>query len=295
MKLARAATAAGIPMALSTLSNTRIERLPKETGGRFWMQLYMFKDRELTRDVVRRADESGYEALVLTTDSYVYGLREWDRRHFKAPGQLTLRSKLDALSHPRWFGDVMIPHGVPRLENVVDFFPPEARDTRTATTFIPTLFVPDITWSHVEELRKAWKRKFLIKGILNADDARRAANCGCDGIVLTNHGGRHLDSVISPMEALPEIVAAVGDRLTIVIDSGFRRGSDVVKAMALGANAVMVGRAPLWGLAAGGEAGVARALHLLKEETERVLGQIGCPSFDELGPQYLRREAAPAR
>jgi (S)-mandelate dehydrogenase len=295
MKLARAATAAGIPMALSTLSNTRIERLPKETGGRFWMQLYMFKDRELTRDVVRRADESGYEALVLTTDSYVYGLREWDRRHFKAPGQLTLRSKLDALSHPRWFADVMIPHGVPRLENVVDFFPPEARDTRTATTFIPTLFVPDITWSHVEELRKAWKRKFLIKGILNADDARRAANCGCDGIILTNHGGRHLDSVISPMEALPEIVAAVGDRLTIVVDSGFRRGSDVVKAMALGANAVMVGRAPLWGLAAGGEAGVARALHLLKEETERVLGQIGCPSFHELGPQYLRREAAPAR
>lgn len=288
--LARAAAAAGIPMSLSTLSNTRLERLPKETGARCWMQLYVFKDRELTLDVVRRADESGYEALVLTTDSTVYGLREWDRRHFKAPGQLKLRSKLDALRYPRWMLDVMIPHGVPKLENVIDFFPPEARDTRMATTFIPTLFVPNITWESVAELRELWPRKLLIKGILNAEDARRAANCGCDGIILTNHGARHLDSVVSPMEVLPEVAAAVGDRLTIVIDSGFRRGSDVVKAMALGANAVMVGRAPLWGLAAGGEAGVAHALHLLQEETDRVLGQIGCSSFAELGPQFLRRE-----
>ena len=218
MMLARVATAAGIPMGLSTLSNTRLERLPKETGGRFWMQLYMFKDRALTLDVVRRADEAGYEALVLTTDSYVYGLREWDRRHFKAPGQLKLRSKIDALMHPRWMLDVMIPHGVPKLENVIDFFPPEARDTRMATTFIPTLFVPDITWEHVDQLRKLWPRKLLIKGILSVEDARRAANHGCDGVVLTNHGARHLDSVISPMEVLPEIAAAVGDRLTIVID-----------------------------------------------------------------------------
>jgi (S)-mandelate dehydrogenase len=289
MMLARAATAAGIPMGLSTLSNTRLERLPKETGGRFWMQLYMFKDRALTLDVVRRADESGYEALVLTTDSYVYGLREWDRRHFKSPGQLKLRSKIDALMHPRWMLDVMIPHGVPKLENVVDFFPPNARDTRTATTFIPTLFVPDITWEHVDQLRKLWPRKLLIKGILNVEDAKRAANHGCDGVILTNHGARHLDSVISPMEVLPDVAAAVGDRLTIVIDSGFKRGSDIVKAMALGAHAVQVGRAPLWGVAAGGEAGVARALHLLQEETHRVLGQIGCKSFDHIGPQFLRR------
>lgn len=289
MMLARAATAAGIPMALSTLSNTKLARLPKETGGRFWMQLYMFKDKALTLDVLRRADESGYEALVLTTDANVYGLREWDRRHFAAPGALKLRSKLDALRYPRWLFDVMIPHGVPKLENVIDFFPPEARDTRTATTFIPTLFVPDITWESVDELRKLWPRKLLIKGVLSVEDARRAANHGCDGVILSNHGGRHLDSVISPMEILPDVVAAVGDRLTIVIDSGFRRGGDIVKAMALGANAVMVGRAPLWGLAAGGEAGVAHALKLLQEEAYRVLGQIGCPSFDHIGPQFVRR------
>lgn len=288
MMLARAASAAGIPMSLSTLSNTRLERLPKEIDGRFWMQLYVFKDRELTLDIVRRADEAGYEALVLTTDSTVYGLREWDRRHFQSPGVLKLRSKLDALRYPRWLLNVMIPHGVPKLENVIDFFPPEARDTRTATTFIPTLFVPEITWESIDELRKLWPRKLLIKGILSAEDARRAAHHGCDGIILTNHGARHLDSVISPMEVLPEISAAVGDILTIIIDSGFRRGSDIVKAMAIGAHAVMVGRAPLWGLAAGGEAGVARALTLLQEETDRVLGQIGCPSFDDLGPQFVK-------
>jgi (S)-mandelate dehydrogenase len=292
MMLARAATAAGIPMALATLSNTRLERLPKETGGRFWMQLYQFKDKALTLDVVRRADEAGYEALVLTSDSYVYGLREWDRRHFKRPGVLTLRSKLDALCHPRWLFDALVPHGVPKLENVIEFFPPEARDTRTATTFIPTLFVSDVTWESVDELRKLWPRKLLIKGILSVEDARRAANHGCDGVILSNHGARHLDSVISPMDILPDVATTVGDRLTIVIDSGFRRGSDVVKAMALGANAVMVGRAPLWGLAAGGEAGVAHALKLLQEETHRVLGQIGCPSFDKLGPQFVKRETA---
>ena len=290
LMLARAAAAAKIPMVLSTLSNTRLERLPKEVDNRFWMQLYVFNDRELTLDVVRRADQSGYEALVVTTDLAVYGLREWDRRQFKAPGQLHLRSKIDAFWHPRWLVDVMIQQGVPKLENVVDFFPPEARDTRTATTFIPTLFVPNITWKTIDELRKLWPRRLVLKGILNVEDARRAVDHGCDGIVVSNHGARNLDSVVSPMEVLSAITTAVGDRLTIIVDSGFRRGSDVVKAIALGAKAVMVGRAPLYGLAAGGEAGVARALQLLQEETHRVLGQIGCNSFAELGPEFLRSD-----
>lgn len=291
LMLARAAAAAKIPMGLSTLSNTRLERLPKEVDGRFWMQLYVFDDRELTLDVVRRADQSGYEALVVTVDLAVYGLREWDRRHFKSPGQLKTRSKVDALLHPRWLYDVMIRQGVPKLENVIEFFPPEARDTRMATTFIPTLFVPNITWKTIAELRKLWPRQLVLKGILNAGDARRAADQGCDGIIVSNHGARNLDSVVSPMEVLSEIASSVGDRMTIIADSGFRRGSDIVKAMALGAKAIMVGRAPLYGLAAGGEAGVARALQLLQEETYRVLGQIGCSSFAELGPEILSGDA----
>jgi (S)-mandelate dehydrogenase len=185
----------------------------------------------------------------------------------------------------------MIQQGVPKLENVVDFFPPEARDTRMATTFIPTLFVPNFTWKTIAELRKLWPRQLVLKGILNVEDARRAADHGCDGIIISNHGARNLDSVISPIEVLSAIASSVGDRLTIIADSGFRRGSDIVKAMALGAKAIMVGRAPLYGLAAGGEAGVARALQLLQEETYRVLGQIGCSSFAELGPEILSEDA----
>lgn len=175
-----------------------------------------------------------------------------DRRHFRAPGRLAWRSMADIAFHPRWLFDVLLPHGVPRLENVIDFFPPDARDTRSAVTHVPNLFVPTITWESVAELRRRWPRKLVVKGILNADDARRAADAGCDGIILSNHGGRHLDSCLSPMEVLPEIAAELREGLTIIIDSGFRRGSDVVKAMALGAHAVMIGRAALYGMAAGG-------------------------------------------
>jgi len=199
LMLARAAASASIPMALSTLSNTRLERLPSEIDGRFWMQLYAFDDRELILDIINRADRSGYEALVVTVDLTIYGLREWDRRHFKAPGQLKLRSKIDALCHPRWLIDVMARQGVPKLENVVDFFPPEARDTRTATTFIPTLFVPNVTWDTIDWLRELWPRKLILKGIVNVDDAERAADRGCDAIIVSNHGARNLDAVVSPM------------------------------------------------------------------------------------------------
>jgi (S)-mandelate dehydrogenase len=290
--LARAAAAEGIPYTLSTLSNTRVESLPGQAPGALWMQLYVFKDQSLTDDILRRAEAAGYEALVFTTDSNVFGWREWDRRHFEAPGQLTSRSMLDIVRHPKWFFDTILPHGIPRLENVVDYFPPDARDTRSAVTRIPNLFVPTITWDHVEELRRRWRGKLIIKGILRVDDARRAADLGCDGIVLTNHGGRHLDSCITPMEALPEISAEVGNRLAIIIDSGFRRGSDVVKAIALGAHAVMIGRAALYGVAAGGEKGARHALRLLSSEMHRVLGQLGCNSLADLGPHLLKRYAS---
>lgn len=288
LALARAAAAEGIPYTLSTLSNTRLERLPQEVGGDLWMQLYVFNDKALTEDVIRRAEESGYVALVFTTDSNVFGWREWDRRHFRAPGRLTWRSLGDIALHPRWFFDVMVPAGVPRMENVIDFFPPDARDTSSAVTHVPNLFVPTITWESVAELRRRWPRKLILKGILSVEDARRAADEGCDGIVLSNHGGRHLDSCVSPMELLPEVAAELRDRLTIIIDSGFRRGGDVVKAMALGAHAVMIGRAALYGLAAGGEAGARHAIALLNGEIHRVLGQIGCASLADLGPHLLR-------
>jgi (S)-mandelate dehydrogenase len=285
--LARATAAEGIPYTLSTLSNTRLEKLAERHNGSLWMQLYVFKDRALTDDIIKRADDAGYESLVFTTDANVFGWREWDRRRFRGPGQLSYRDMVDAVMHPTWFWDVMVPNGVPPIANVVDFFPPNARDTKSAVSIVPTLFAPTIDWESVRELRGRWKRKLIIKGILSVEDAVRAAEEAVDGVILSNHGGRHLDTCISPMEILPEVVRRTGDRMSIIIDSGFRRGSDVVKAMALGADAVMIGRAALYGMVAGGEAGVSHAIRLLNDEIKRVLGMIGCPSLADLDETYL--------
>lgn len=290
--LARAAAESGIPFTLSTLSNTDLGELAKDHPGKLWMQLYVFKDRALTEDIINRADDAGYDALVFTTDANVFGWREWDRRRFRAPGKLSYRDMADAFMHPRWFWDVMVPNGVPPIPNVMKFFPENARDTKSATTIIPSLFAPTIDWATVEDLRARWERKLIIKGILSVEDAYRAAEAGCDGIILSNHGGRHLDTCISPMEILPEVAERIGDRLSIIVDSGFRRGSDIVKAIALGAHAVMIGRAALYGLAAGGQEGVSHALRLLNDETKRVLGMIGCPSLSQLDKSFIRSNAS---
>jgi len=290
--LARAAAAAGIPFALSTVSNVRLEEVAAEAGGRSWMQLYVMADRAIARDIVARADRAGYEALVFTTDANVFGSREWDARNYRQVGKPTFRNLVDAALHPRWILDVLVPHGIPRFENIAAFMPPEAQTAKGGVGFVPRLFGQDISWDDVAWLREAWPRKLVIKGVLTAADARRAADAGCDAIVLTNHGGRQLDACVSPIEVLPEIVEAVGERLEIFVDSGFRRGTDVIKAIALGADAVMIGRPALYGLAAGGEAGVAHALALLTSEIDRVLGLIGCRSLDEVGPEVLVRGGA---
>jgi len=285
--LARAAAASGIPFCLSTFSNVRLEKLAAEINGRLWMQLYLLGDRAIARDIVARARESGYEALVLTTDANVFGFREWDKRNYRGPGKLTLRNLLDAARHPRWLAGVTLPRGFPRFENLAGFLPPETSSARAGVAHLPRLLVPDLDWKDLEWLRGSWPGKLLVKGILHADDARRAVGAGCDGIVLSNHGGRQLDGCISPMEVLPEVAEAVGGRCAVLIDSGFRRGADVVKAVALGADAVMIGAATLYGLAAGGEAGARHAIGILQAEIDRVLGQLGCNSLDELGPQLL--------
>lgn len=289
MALARAAAGAGIPFCLSTFSNIRLEEVAAGADGRLWMQLYLLGDRAIARNIVDRADQAGCEALVLTTDANVFGFREWDKRNYRAPGTLTLRNMLDAARHPSWLAGVMLPSGFPRFENVLEFLPPEARSARAGVAHLPRLLVPDLSWADVEWLRRAWPRKLLLKGILSAADAKRAAELGCDGVVLSNHGGRQLDGCISPLEVLPEVVAAVGDRCTIIVDSGFRRGADVVKAVALGASAVMIGAATLYGLAAGGQGGAAHAIGILSREIDRVLGQLGCLSLAELGPDLLVR------
>lgn len=286
--LARAAEKHGIPFCLGTLSTTRLERVAQEVHGRLWMQLYAMTQREITQDILSRAEEAGYEALVFTVDSNVFGNREWDRRSYRAPAKLTLRNMLDVARHPRWVWDVLIPHGIPRFENIVDFMLPEAKSADAGVAIVTKLFAPDITWKDVEWLRRKWPRKLIVKGILSPADAVRAVEAGCDGLVVSNHGGRQLDSSISPIEALPGIAAEVRGKVAILVDSGFRRGTDVVKALALGADTVMVGRAMLFGLAAGGEAGAGYALSILAEEIDRTLGQLGCRSVSELGPHLLK-------
>jgi (S)-mandelate dehydrogenase len=238
---------------------------------------------------MQRAAAAGFEALVFTTDANVFGSREWDQRNFAAPGRPTVRAALDALRHPRWLYEVLVRHGIPRFRNVESFLPPGKASALGGSTVLPGLFEATITWDDIAWIRQFWRGKLLIKGVLTAGDAERAIALGCDGIVLSNHGGRQLDYCVAAIDMLPEVAAAVGGRMPIIIDGGVRRGTDIVKALALGAQAVMLGRAPLYGLGAGGAAGVARALDMLFTETDRVLGMLGCNSVSELNPQHVRR------
>jgi (S)-mandelate dehydrogenase len=286
--LARAAAHLGIPFTLSTMSTTRLEDVAKQAGGRLWMQLYVMKNRAVAEDIMTRAAAAGYEALVFTTDANVFGSREWDRRSYIAPGKPTLRARLDALRHPGWLRSVLIAKGIPRFRNIEGFLPPGAASAVGGSTIIPKLFEATITWDDITWIRRFWPRKLLIKGVLSVADAERAAALGCDGIILTNHGGRQLDSCVAPIDVLPEIAAAVGKRLSIIIDGGFRRGTDVIKALALGANAAMTGRATLYGLAANGELGVERALEILTTEMDRAMGQLGISSVADLRPHIVR-------
>jgi (S)-mandelate dehydrogenase len=241
--LARAAAAAGIPFTLSTFSTSRIEDVAK-AGGRLWLQLYILRNRDIVKNLLERAAASGFEALVVTTDANVSSGREWDKRSYRAPGKLTLRSRLETLLHPHWLLQIL-KNGVPQIANVVDFIPLEQRSTVRRQLFISSQVQRDIHWEDIHGLRDMWKGKLLIKGVLTAGDARRALELGADGVVLSNHGGRQLETCISPLEVLPEIAREFRDKITIIIDSGFRRGGDVVTARALGAHAVMIGRATL--------------------------------------------------
>ena len=286
--LARAAARTGIPYTLSTVSTTRLEDVASRAGGRLWMQLYVVKDRTIGADIMQRAAAAGYEALLFTTDANVFGNREWDQRGYRVPGRPTLYASLDTLRHPRWMWHVLLRNGMPRFRNLEGFLP-AGLTPMGASTVIPRLFDATICWDDIAWIREHWRGKLLIKGVLTIADAERAAALGLDGIVVSNHGGRQLDYCVAPIDVLPGIVAAVGDRLAVLVDSGFRRGTDIVKALALGAQAVMLGRATLYGLIAGGGPGGDRALTILTTEIDRVLGLLGCRSIADLTPAHVRR------
>lgn len=287
--LARAAAEAGIRFTLSTVSNHDVRSLAAELPGSVWFQLYPLRDRALVDHLIDRAEAAGCRTLVLTSDAPVMGAREWDRRNYRAAYELAWRSRLDALLHGRWFRQVMLPHGAPQFANIAEFLEPDQRSALMGVRFFGAQVNPLVNWSDIESLRRRWRGTLVVKGILHRDDALRCVQLGVDGIVISNHGGRQLDSAVSALEVLPEIAAAVGDRLTLLIDGGFRRGGDILKALALGAKAVMLGRATLYGLAAGGQAGATHALELLRGEMERTLTLLGCSSIDDLGCHLVRQ------
>lgn len=290
VSIARAAAAAGIPFVLTNVSTTSLEDVVRRAGGCIWMQVYMYRTRAFVEQIASRAHEAGIGTLVLTTDSALYGKREWDTRNFSGPQNLNWRNKLDVIRHPRWIFDILYPRGFPHFANLGDLLGPAQTSVRgAASSILGQSLDPSLSWTDVEWLRGIWPGKLIIKGIMNAQDAARAISVGADGIVLSNHGGRQLDGALSAMDVLPEVVAEVKGRIAVMLDGGFRRGSDVVKAVALGADAVLLGRATTYGLAAGGQAGVERAIEIMRSEIDRVLGLLGCGDIGQLDQSYLRR------
>jgi (S)-mandelate dehydrogenase len=288
LALAQAAADAGIPFTLSTVSNFPLAKMTAEVKQGVWFQLYPFKDQNTVERLVDRAAEAGVTTMVVTTDVPVLGAREWDQRNYRAPMKLGLASVLDVLGHPGWLRRVMIPRGAPEFANLKEFLPPGAHSALAGVRFMGTQINSKLSWADMERLRRRWQGKLVLKGILCVEDAKRAAEMGADGIVLSNHGGRQIDACVSGVELLPAVSAEVGGRLCVLVDGGFRRGSDVLKAIALGAHGVMIGRPALYGLAAGGQAGVSHALNLLRTEMERTLTLLGCRNLGELGRHLVR-------
>jgi (S)-mandelate dehydrogenase len=287
--LAKAAREAGVPFTLSTSSLTAMERVAKEAGGDIWFQLYMWPDRSMSSQLVERAKACDFKVLLVTVDGVSAGNREYNLRNgFTAPFSVSSRNFFDISSHPRWLlgvmGRYMLTTGMPMFEN----YPAEARAKMTSGPMGRASLRSDtVSWDDLDAMRKIWPHKLVVKGMLDARDAKKAVDHGADGIVVSNHGGRNLDGAIAPLEALPEIVDAVGKRATVLMDGGICRGSDAVKALSLGAAAVMLGRATLYGLAVAGQPGAARALDIFRDEISRVMALLGCKDIAELGPECL--------
>jgi isopentenyl diphosphate isomerase/L-lactate dehydrogenase-like FMN-dependent dehydrogenase len=287
--LARAAREAGVPFTLSTSSLTAMERVAAEAGGDIWFQLYFWPDRSMSTQLVERAKACGFKVLMVTVDGVSAGNREYNMRNgFTAPFSVSRRNFFDIAAHPRWLLSVMAHYmlttGMPMFEN----YPAEARAKMTSGPMGRASLRSDtVSWDDLDAMRKIWPHKLVVKGMLDPRDAKKAIERGADGVLVSNHGGRNLDGAIAPLEALPEIVDAVGNRGTVLVDGGFSRGTDVVKALCLGASAVLLGRATLYGLAIGGQPGATRALDIFRDEISRTMALLGCTSVDKCSPDFL--------
>ncbi len=276
---ARAAESAGTVFVVSTASSYSLEEISAVTTGRLWFQVYLWKSREVISELVKRAEESRYEALVLTVDVPVVGKRVRDVRNGMAiPPRIRPGSVVDVLRRPRWLAHLA---KGPELTfgSLVRSIDPRGKES-IASYVDRELSNSAATWDELVWLRGIWKGPLIVKGILTAEDAKEALRRGADGIIVSNHGGRQLDSCPASIDALTHVVDAVGGRAEVFMDGGIRRGSDVVKAKALGANAVFVGRPWFWGLAVGGQEGVERMLEVFSDEIDRTLALLGSPDFE---------------
>ena len=289
IKLAEGAARAGVPFIQSTMSNDRMEDVAKVKGLRHWWQLYVFGADEVWQEVVRRADAAGCEALVLTTNTQIFGNREWQARTQATKTRLSIPSAIDAALHPEWFAATLLAEGMPSFKNVIDLVPKDHRGFFDSSSWIREHQPTSMSWDTVAAIRERWKKPFILKGLLNLEDVRLALDSGVDGIALGAHGGRQLDWTVSALDLLPQARELVGDRMALYVSGGLRRGSDLLKALCLGADGVMAGRAPLYGLCAAGSAGVHRALEILRREATDAMGLLGAASLKELGPQFLTR------
>ena len=284
--LAEAAREADVPFIMSGSSTGLIEDLARTAPDHGWYQLYLAKDRRISEDMVRRARDAGLSTLAITLDVPVNSKRERNIRNgFVRPLRLTLQTKLEACLHPDWLVDYLR-YGMPVLSNWQAYAPKGASAAEIAQ-FVASQTPSPVLWRDVEAFRRQWRGNLVLKGIMHPEDAVRAAALGVDGIVVSNHGGRQLDRAPGPIEVLPAIHAAAGDKLTLMYDSGIRRGSDVIIALCLGAKFVFMGRPTLYGVAAGGMAGASRALQILKQEIGTAMAQLGAPDIASIGPQFL--------
>jgi isopentenyl diphosphate isomerase/L-lactate dehydrogenase-like FMN-dependent dehydrogenase len=293
--IAKAAARLGIPYTLSTTATNTIEEIANQAGGRLWFQLYVLRDQAFVRQLMHRAAQAGYEGLVVTVDLPVGGKRERDlRNRFTVPLRPNWQTVWDFARHPGWCWQ-MLRHGQPRFENLAGFESGADPGAAIAAKVAQSLDAA-FDWAALQRLRDAWPGKLLVKGVCRADDAARLAHMGVDAVWVSNHGGRQLDGALASAQALPEVLAAVGDRVPVLLDSGVRRGVDIVKSLALGAQAVAIGRATLYGAVAAGEAGAERALAILTDELRRAMQLCGTPRVSDIDADLLRpARPAPSR
>ena len=291
LAVARAAARAGLPYSLSTLSTRSIEEVARVSDGPKWFQVYVWRDRGLLKEMIERAAAAGYEALLVTVDTAMLGRRERDIRNgFSLPPKLGPRTLLDGMLHPGWTLDFVT------AEPIV-FANVAGREVGDGTTpvaladYINSQFDPTLSWRDIEWIQSIWDGPIVLKGIQTVEDAALAADAGVQAIALSNHGGRQLDGAPAPLELVARVVDRVGDRVEVLCDGGVRRGSDIVKAVALGARACMIGRAYLYALAVGGERGVDRMLGWFAEGLRRNLALVGCSRVADLSPDYVEWRA----